>query len=415
MVIFYCDLQKRNHLGTSSTHVFGVLNGLSQLGHKIIFLNTDHPKTEVEVDASPGLSLWGRIKNNIIHWRIIRLLGGEITIFWLFSRSVYVLFKAFIILLKNGKDIDVIYRRHTLFNSEYLLARMFNIPLIKEVNGLIADETKISGLGNKVSIQIIDLIERSNMPRADKIIVVTSRLKEILQTDYRVPADKIVVVQNGANTDLFKPMGMLEARRELNLNPAGRYVCFVGRLWPLQRVDCLIKSVPLIIQDFPDTKFLILGDGETKPSLISLARQTGISDVIDFTGMVPHQKVPLYVNASNICIILEEYNFRSARTGSSPLKLYEYMACAKPVVTSGIPGSDEDVIKSGSGFVVDTSNIEELSGAIKKLLGDEQLRKTMGEKGRVAAVEKHNWGKVADQVSMIFRSTLQEKDYNLTH
>ena len=100
----------------------------------------------------------------------------------------------FIALARRKVRFDIIYRRHTVLNSEYLLAKLFRIPSVKEVNGIVADETKVTKWGNRISLRIIDKEERFNMPRADKIIVVTSRLKEILQKDYRVLGEKVVVI-----------------------------------------------------------------------------------------------------------------------------------------------------------------------------------------------------------------------------
>jgi glycosyltransferase involved in cell wall biosynthesis len=285
---------------------------------------------------------------------------------------------------------------------------MLSIPLIKEVNGIIVDETRVSRWGNRLSLRVIDRIERFNMPKADKIIVVTSRLKEILPKEYGVPSDKIVVIKNGANTDLFKPMDVTEARRELNLSRSDHYVCFVGRLWQMQRVGHLIKSAPLILEELPNTKFLIVGDGAMRKELISFADEVGVSDTMIFTGLVPHREVPIYINASDVCVILEDKNFRSERLGASPLKLYEYMACGKPVVVSNVEGASEDV--ADAGFVFDITNVNEMARAVVTLLKNEQLRKEMGKRGREIAVEKYSWRIIAEQVAKVCQSAIKAKE-----
>ncbi len=408
MNILFCDVQKVKFQGTSSAHKQGVVGGLLKMGHNVVFLNADHPGSEIEINASPRLSRWGRVKYRLLGWTILRPIGGEITILWLFLRAVYVFLLAFIIIVRRKGRFDVIYRRHSLFNSEYLLAKMFNIPLVKEVNGIIVDETRVSRWGNRISLRVMDRIERFSMPKADKIIVVTSRLKEILPKEYGVPSDKIVVIKNGANTDLFKPTDVTEARRELNLSRSDHYVCFVGRLWQMQRVGHLIKSAPLILEELPDTKFLIVGDGVMKQELISFADEVGVSDTMIFTGIVPHQEVPIYINASDVCVILEDKNFRSERLGASPLKLYEYMACGKPVVVSNVEGASEDV--ADAGFVFDITNVNEMARAVVTLLKNEQLRKEMGKRGREIAVEKYSWRIIAEQVAKVCQSAIKAKE-----
>jgi glycosyltransferase involved in cell wall biosynthesis len=225
-----------------------------------------------------------------------------------------------------------------------------------------------------------------------------------------VPGDKIVVIRNGANTDMFQPMDISVARKKLNLNQSGNYICFVGAFSAWHRIDRLVRSVPLVLQDYPNTRFLIIGDGKMKQDLIILAEQIGVHDKIIFTGRVPYQEVPLYINASDVCVFPSTKNFRNNRTGGSPLKLYEYMACGKPVVVGNVAGVSDDVTDANSGFVVDTANNDEMARAIIKLLSNEQLRKEMGDRGRKAAVEKHSWRKVAEQLAEVFESVIQKKE-----
>ncbi len=405
MNILYCDPQKTKSLQTSSTHIYGVLSALSQIGHNVIYINKDHPKNEVEINANPS-SMPGRLKNNLMSWRILRLVGGEVAFAWFLARAIYVFLLAFIAIIRRRK-INILYRRHTLINSEYLLARIFNIPLVKEVNGLVSDEIKVMGWGNRISLLVLNWIERFNMPKADKIIVVTSRLKEVLQNDYGVPGNKIVVIPNGANTDLFKPMDTTEVRDKLNLKQSSSYVCFIGNLWRAQSVDFLIRSMPLIVKELPDTSLLIVGDGIIKQELTSLAQQLGIFEKIIFTGTIPYHEVPKYINASDVCVVPAARNSRNIKTGASPLKLYEYIACGKPVVTGDVEGASQDVINSGSGLVVDPTNADEMAGAIVTLLKNEQLRKKMGERGRKVAAEKYSWRGIAEQVAEVCQSVIK--------
>jgi glycosyltransferase involved in cell wall biosynthesis len=312
-------------------------------------------------------------------------------------------------IVRQKERFDLIYERDHQFSSEYLLAKLFRIPLVKEVNGLLVDEAKISGQAGKVALRMMGRIDRFNKPKADKIIVVTSRLKEILQEDDGVPSDKITVIQNGANIDLFKPMDVTKAREELGLNQSHKYVCFVGAFRAWEGIENIVKSTPLVLQKCPEARFLIVGDGPMKQELINLAEQVGVSDKVIFTGMVPYQEVPLYINASDVCVFPAAKNFRNDRTGGSPLKLHEYMACGKPVVVGNITGVSEHIMDTDSGFVVDPTNAIEMARAIIALLENEQLRKEMGERGRKVTIEKYSWMKVAEQVAEVCQSVIKNR------
>jgi len=308
--------------------------------------------------------------------------------------------------MKHKRKFDVIYRRHNLFNTEYFLAKLFRIPSVKEVNGIVADEMRIGGKGDRVSVWFMDRIEKWNMPRADKIIVVTAQLEEVLHNEYNVPEDRIVVILNGANTELFKPMDAAEAKDELGLRQSDSYVCFVGSLSKWQGVEYLIEAAPLILESYPNTRFLIIGDGVMKEELIQLTEKVGVSDKVIFTGMMPYQKVPLYINASDICVA-PFIRKRNERCGVSPLKFCEYMACEKPVVASRLAGL-EMLEQNDAGILVEPENPEALASAIIKLYQDPDLRKQMGGNGRKYVVENRSWESVARKVAEVCEKIVKE-------
>jgi len=403
MNILVCKHLKAGSLGTESVHTYEVLSNLAKVGHNLVLLNADYPRSPTEIEANVR-SLSAHIRNSLRWARILKPFGYEITILWLFVREIYIFLSAFIIIVRRKKRISIIYRRHNLFNSEYLLAKLFRIPSVKEVNGIMTDETKIAKQGDRISLRIMDRIERFNMPKADKIIVVASRMKEVLQRDYGVAENKMVVITNGANTDLFKPMDVVKAREELGLNRSDNYICFVGNLQRWQGVEYLIKSIPLILKQCPRTKFLIVGDGPMNQELIELAEQIGVSNRVIFVGMVPYQKVPLYMNASDVCVapFIRE---RNERCGVSPLKLCEYMACGKPVVASRVGGL-EILEENQRGVLVEPEKPSELATAIIKLLQNQELRKQMGANGRKYVVENQSWESVAKRVADVCEAAI---------
>lgn len=390
-----------------SVHSYEVLSGLSRLGHNIVLLNgSPFPHSLASnIDRQPSQpSLWMRLENSLGWFRMLRPLRGEITILWLLLREVWIFFLTFITMVRWWGRLDIVYRRHHLFNSGYLLAKLFKLSSVKEVNGIVADETKITKRGDRVSLWVIDRIERFNMPKADKIIVVTAKLKEVLQEDYGVPGDKIIVIQNGANTDLFKPMDVIKAREELGLAQDRNYICFVGSLEPWQGVECLIRSMPRIVEECPQGRLLVIGDGPVRQELVELAKQIGVSDRIIFTGMVPYQEVPLYINAGDVCTSPKA----GLKSGYSPLKLCEYMACGKPVVASRASGL-EIVEDSGGGILVEPKDSAALAAAMIKLLQNQQLRKQMGENGRRYVVENQSWESVAKRVAEVCQSLVDSR------
>jgi len=310
----------------------------------------------------------------------IRFVIYEITLF------VYL----FLHFIKSKPDI--IYARSKIGIASLSISLLFNTPRVVEVNGLSIEDTKMR---NESAIRI-------------KIIAVTPGLKKKIEELYNIPDEKVVVIENGANTDLFKPLNKNECVRELNLPDSFQYVCFVGNLAPWQGVEYLIEVAPLILKKVPNTKFLIVGDGMMKEKLIGLAEKTGISDKVIFTGTVPYEEVPKYINASDVCIS-PFIRRRNETTGVSPLKIYEYLSCQKPVVSSRIPNL-EFIEQQNTGILVEPESPDKLAKTIIKLLEDEKLREEMGKNGREYVVKNHSWEMVARRVESVINEVVETEN-----
>jgi glycosyltransferase involved in cell wall biosynthesis len=162
----------------------------------------------------------------------------------------------------------------------YGLQELLSVSAVKEINGIVANEMQVSNQAKGMVLNIINNIEKRGMPQADKIIVVTSKLKELLIRDYKVPENKIEVLENGANVDMFTPMDKTRVKNKLQLDDQLQYVCFVGGFFAWQGLEYLIKSVPHVLKECPDARFLLVGDGELKERLENMVKDIGVSDKV---------------------------------------------------------------------------------------------------------------------------------------
>ena len=282
-------------------------------------------------------------------------------------------------------EYDVIYERYAYFTVGGILGRLFGIPVIYEINGILSDEYKVSNKNsNSTFLKIFNYWEKFTFKLPQKFITVTQGIKDYLIKDYEIEENNIFVVENGFSIDIFgyKP----DIKEKLNLDIEKNYICFVGLLAPWQGIEYLIKAAPNIIRRFPNVRFLIVGDGPMKKELTELANKIGINNNFIFTGSVPHEHVPSYINASDICVAYKI----PLRSGYSALKLYEYMACGKPVVASRLKGFEvlEDTF---SGLLAEPENPEKLANAIITLLENKPLREEMGRNGREHVMQNLSW------------------------
>ncbi len=282
-----------------------------------------------------------------------------------------------------------------------IISKIFNIKYVTEVNGLLVEELHV-GNCPALWIKICEFNERRNYALSCRIISVTEGIKQEIIKIYQVSGEKIITINNGANTDLFHPLNKKDMNQNLNLDELKDYVCFVGNLAPWQGVEYLIQASPLILKKQPNTMFLIIGDGTMKEKLLALAYDLNVADKFIFTGSVPYEKVPIYINASSICVVPK----KPLKSGYSPLKLYEYMACGKSIIASKVDGF-ELLEKINCGLLVNPENSVEFSNAVIKLLSDSYLRNKMGIQGR-DYVEKHqSWDAVSRKVFDVCEDVLK--------
>lgn len=314
------------------------------------------------------------------------------------TASINAFISGFKILRKQ--DIDVIYERHHIFDTGIILAKLFNIPCISEVNGILIDEAKVSGSYGTGLQRITHLIERLTFACSTKIIAVSPMIKDQLINKYNADVRKIEVIQNGASTDLFKPTNREKARKELNLDENCNYVGFSGSFAPWHGLDDLVRSAPLISKEVENTKFLLVGEGRAKEQIVRMVNDLNLTDNFIFINRVPYEEVPKYVNIFDVCVILKKKDIPG-----SPLKLWEYMACGKPVVATNT--EDFRVLEEyNAGIVVDPEKTEEVADAIITLLKNKELREEMGNNGRKYVVENRSWEAVARDVKKVMKEAV---------
>ena len=199
-------------------------------------------------------------------------------------------------------------------------------------------------------------------------------------------------------------MDQTTVKEELSLDHENKYVCFVGKLAPWQGVEYLVQAAPIVLKKIQEARFLIVGDGMMQNELVDMVKKLGLQDKFVFIGSVPFEDVPKYINASDVCVAPFSGIERNVKYGFSAIKLYEYMACAIPFVTTSVCGITEDIVNNQTGLVVDVDNPEYLAESIIFLLIEKEIRNKMGENGRKYVLEGHSWENTARKVVHICKN-----------
>jgi len=265
--------------------------------------------------------------------------------------------------------------------SGWWLARCNGVPFVFEVRDLWPESLAAVGMGNPNSLLHRSLAKLAGFlyRSCDRLVVVTPAFKEYLVEHWRVPADKIFVVENGVETSLFSRLTPKTAlRRELG---AGEkfIVSYIGTLGNAHGLETLLEAAALLRERAPEVLFLLVGEGAEKARLVSLSQSLGLTNV-RFVGQQPRETIPAYITASDACLVLLKKTdlFKTVL----PTKMLEFMSCARPVIL-GVDGHARKVLEqANAGIFVTPQDSAELAEAVMRLAADPALRESFGRNGR---------------------------------
>jgi len=211
----------------------------------------------------------------------------------------------------------------------------------------------------------VNLIPRYRLPRAmirwaarraAGIITVARALKDDL-IRMGVPDERIEVLRNGVDLQLFRPVDRDAARRTLGFSRTT--LLSVGLLIPRKGHDLVIQA----LRHLPEMDLIVIGDGPERGSLGSLARQSGAGDRVRFVGALAQDELRSYYGAADALVLA------SSREGWANV-LLESMACGTPVVASEAGGSPEVVAAPEAGVLMAERTPHAVAAAVRRLFAD---------------------------------------------
>lgn len=290
---------------------------------------------------------------------------------------------------------DAIYERYALFGTTGVeIARELDIPHILEVNAPLSEEH--ARYRGSAFPQTIRAAERRILGSASYVIAVSAPLKEWI-VEAGVEPDRITVLPNGVDVERFAAGGGDAVRRELGLGDRS-VVGFAGTLKGWHGTDSLIRAVGLLarrrgLEHAPH--LLIVGDGPQRLALEGLIADEGLESRVTFTGTIPHDRMPAYLAAMDIAVApydsAPDFYF-------SPLKLFEYMAAARPVVAAGI-GQIEECLRDGvTGLLYPPGDIAALAERIARLIDDPAAGQAIATAAQAEVRANRTWRRNAGVV-----------------
>lgn len=287
---------------------------------------------------------------------------------------------------------DVVYYRWMASPQALILAKLLRVPCICEVNG----EPVPQWPGNQRIFvrRFKHLLTRLALKRCDRIVVLTEGLQTLLQERYGVPLERIAVIPSGTDVQRFVARDAVASRLELGLLPNQPYVGFVGSFYRYQGLACLLDAMMLVRRVRPSAELLLVGDGETIEELKQQAKEMGLDGAVTWVGRVAYWEVPTWIGAMSVCVA----PFRGDRGETSPVKLFDYLACHRPVVAGAIPSVISTFTPDSGVQLVQPDDPRPLADAILALLNDPDRCARLGRQGRRFVEERFSWTVIAGQL-----------------
>jgi len=305
---------------------------------------------------------------------------------------------------KNGDNYDIICVHDWLSSIAGLtIKNELKIPMVFHIH---STEWGRSGDGGS---RIISHLENTTAQVADSNITVSYLMKEDL-TRHGWDEKKIHVVWNGVDPKRYnlenvnKEAGQ-KLRDKYNIKEDEQMILFIGRLAWVKGVRNLIQALPLILNEFPKTKLVVLGKGEEQKDVVELIERLGLNNsVICQFKFVPENERIIHYAAADVCAFPSVYE-------PFGIVSLEAMAMKKPVVVGarGIVGFKEQILSSGpdqNGIHVNGSDPVDIAWGIKEVLRDSNRAKKWGNNGRNRVLKYFTWKFAAEQTIKIYESLI---------
>jgi len=271
-------------------------------------------------------------------------------------------------------EFDIVHNHHPITNY---LALLSNKPFIYHYHG-----APDFGRGYLYRFSMLSSIKITSH-RFDAVIAVSESGRDKLKQYFNL--NKIHVIYNGVDTDVFKP-GLEEKKRK-----GTPQFLFVGNLYAHKKAEELIFALEKLVKRYPRAHLQIVGVGYTYGKLVNLVRMLGLQEHVSLVGFVPRGELPYYYSSCDAYVTASRYEL-------CPLPLLEGWACGKPVVASSIRSHKELLSASKAGKIYKVGDVQDLCATISAVYE----HKDEFKRNALQFAKEHDWSVVADRITRIY-------------
>jgi len=299
---------------------------------------------------------------------------------------------------RNAGRLDVLIASSPPFFphiSGTLIAAFRRVPLVLEVRDLWPDYLADMGhLGNASARRMVFGLERNLLHRADHVVTVTEALKKRL-LEKELPAEKITVIPNGVDPSLYYKSDEPAPLPDLRSDRSKFTVGYLGNFGAGQALEVVVRAAELLQRQNPQVRLVMAGDGTEGQTIRRLAASLGVNNLTIHLP-VAKDRTRAFYNACDVCLV--PLAPLKSLAGALPTKLFESLACERPVIAS-VEGESAALIEGAkAGMVVPPGDAPALASAIQGMQAiSETERAEMGRRGREAVIARFSRAAGADR------------------
>jgi len=224
-----------------------------------------------------------------------------------------------------------------------------------------------------------------------------------------IKKEKMLPIPLGIEPSIFQySMPKMELlRKKFSLEK--KYFVFinVGSMSKMRGTSLIIKAFKKVLKTYPNTKMLLVGDGDDLQNLKEIVKDLGIDNNVIFTGKAPYWDVPSYISIADVGLSI--IYPRKCYYVSSPCKLFEYMVLKKPVIANiEIPEHQRVIENSNCGLLIEYDT-NQLANAMLWMLEHPKDLEKMGKNGYEWVINNRNFKKMAKKLDSIYVDLLQKR------
>ncbi len=281
-------------------------------------------------------------------------------------------------------------------------AKRHGTRVVCEVNGVESIELKYHYPALRARPELMAKLraqEQLAFDSADHIITPSAVTAKYLGK-CNVATERITVIPNGVDLELFRPPAVDVA----NDPPT---VLYVGTLTPWQGAEFLLDAFRRAVAVQPLRLQLLSPESNRwRAPLQKRVKRYGVGELVTFLPSIAHGSAGEIIAAVDICVAPLMPTERNTVQGCSPLKLFEYMACARPIVAADLPVTREILCHEETALLYKPNKTSHLVAPLLRLAGDAELRARLGDTARREVTQRFTWARAGEELLRVYREKL---------